>query len=334
MNCSTRNSWVKGFTLVELLVVIAIIGILIALLLPAVQAAREAARRAQCTNNLKQLALACHNHHDVFKKFPPAHADDGAHEFVWVWCTYLFPFVEQQALHDELGCSRRTAMEYFGEVVAGTAVDHKTTVVDGFICPSDATPNVGISTSDYFRYTYDGTNYEAAKTNYLAFIGFHHQDGRDSGGRVNQSHGLGAIVTQGRDISFSDIIDGTSNTFLFCEAGDSWRAAGILLMTTHPESHAVNQMRTVSWPMNDPSSNGRLRGASSMHPGGANFAMADGSIRFLSETIEYSRNGRPQTLSVSADAVSARQTTLNAAPGMGVYQHLGLRNDRQPLADF
>src|SRR5688500_1207913 len=84
-----------GFTLVELLVVIAIIGILIALLLPAVQAPREAARRSQCVNNLKQMGLACHNYHDVYNKLPPSRADDGP-----TWCTYILAFMEQQAMYE------------------------------------------------------------------------------------------------------------------------------------------------------------------------------------------------------------------------------------------
>jgi len=94
---------IRAFTLVELLVVIAIIGILIALLLPAVQAAREAARRMQCTNNLKQLALACHNHHDVHKRLPPigfrSSPNQGAN-FRRSWRVYILPFIEQQSITD------------------------------------------------------------------------------------------------------------------------------------------------------------------------------------------------------------------------------------------
>src|SRR5688500_12419399 len=87
----------KGFTLVELLVVIAIIGILIALLLPAVQAAREAARRYQCTNNLKQIGLAMHNYHDINGKFPPSRIARG--DYI-TWAVLILPYMEQQAMYE------------------------------------------------------------------------------------------------------------------------------------------------------------------------------------------------------------------------------------------
>jgi len=91
----------RGFTLVELLVVIAIIGILIGLLLPAVQAAREAARRVQCTNNLKQLALAIHNYHDVYQRFPALGVRTNSREYQYYsWAMMILPFMEQKPLYE------------------------------------------------------------------------------------------------------------------------------------------------------------------------------------------------------------------------------------------
>ena len=95
-----RSHHRRAFTLVELLVVIAIIGILVALLLPAIQAAREAARRTQCSNNIKQIGIALQNFHDTYKKFPPAAGDDDTNE--WGWGTYLLSFMEQGVLYDQL----------------------------------------------------------------------------------------------------------------------------------------------------------------------------------------------------------------------------------------
>jgi len=122
-----------GFTLVELLVVIAIIGILIALLLPAVQAAREAARRTQCNNNLKQLGIALHNYHDSHGTFPPAHLETGTtgptfrHHFGWL--AYLLPYIEQENVYRLIDFRLKySAPENRQDASVG---------IKTFICPSD-----------------------------------------------------------------------------------------------------------------------------------------------------------------------------------------------------
>ena len=334
-----RRQWSGGFTLVELLVVIAIIGILVALLLPAIQSAREAARRSQCTNNLKQLALAVHNHHDVFNRFPYQPTDvrnpsnpDGNSMIGWNWPSHLFPFVEQQALYDGLGVATQTPTDYRTALEAGTVEDHTRVVLDTFICPSCTVPNVGVDNGAYWGYNIGGVRRPTAKNNYVAIVGFHHQDGRHHGIPC-QSYGLGTLVPEGRDLGFKDVTDGSSNTFLFGEGGGTTRAVGMFLWGT-ATSHSVKYARTISWALNSAGTTGQLRGASSMHPGGANFAFVDGSVRFVTDTIEFALNGRPQTLSGSGNASGSRELTLNAASGMGIYQLLGIRNDGQALRSF
>lgn len=328
----------RGFTLVELLVVIAIIGVLVALLLPAIQAAREAARRSQCSNNLKQLAIGIHNFHDTHNRFPhqPAHVA-GSLDAGWQWGAKLFPYIELHAAYDDLGVARRTAAEYMDAVLAGEAVDHKTTIFNPFVCPSCDMPMTNRdrgSPDAWYYYGYDGVEYSAAKSNYLAVVGLTHYGGggRMQDGRSYQIHALGSLIPEGRSLSFTDIVDGTSSTFLLCEGGGHRAAIGHVLFAG-ATGHGVNNNRTVSWPINDTSHTGRLRGASSMHPGGANFALVDGSIRFISEDIQFNRAGRPQTSSDSNPAGIA-QGNLNAARHMGVYQLLGMRNDRQPIGSY
>jgi len=226
-----------AFTLVELLVVIAIIGILIALLLPAVQAAREAARRAQCSNNMKQIGLGLHNYHDVNRTFPFAFMVDGDSLNVQVWGTRILPYIEQNALYEKYhntvpSFNEATGLGYpASEVADNLAVI--ATEIDAFICPS--TPESGR--------TYNGAlpsgslgsgvppsdlTWTAAPSDYCASLGVDPAGAfaatayasstlaRPAGAMVSAGENLDIGLPMG-DCSIASIRDGTSNTIVVGE---------------------------------------------------------------------------------------------------------------------
>ncbi len=191
-----------GFTLVELLVVIAIIGILIALLLPAVQAAREAARRSQCSNNLKQIGLALQNYHDTYKTFPPEAVFGKASTAVpkpayhHTWCTAILPFMEQQPLYDSVDFTQRA----WGQAIVST-------VVPAFLCPSD--DGYGTNPSE---------THNLAVTHYVASEGYHWWPGAAVPGfSFAPSADYQGVFAGGQATKMAKITDGTSNTILVAE---------------------------------------------------------------------------------------------------------------------
>lgn len=277
----------RGFTLVELLVVIAIIGILVALLLPAVQAAREAARRSQCNNNLKQIGLALHNYHDTYKCFPPGYLYRGAlGDPNWGWMVFILPFMEQQPLYDQLDPGLIPLKTRTTAAVAGAGIDRTLlqTKIESYLCPSDAPPssflmediNFGsISTPDF------------ALANYVGCAGW-----GDQPARANKLNGM---FFGNSFLGFNHVLDGTSNTIFVAEReykynrGATWIGSGnndagtsstAALRTLYRGTFRINY----NYPALDSANVGK--GWSSNHPGGLNVLLVDASVHFLSETTD------------------------------------------------
>ena len=286
---SRKARFAAAFTLVELLVVIAILGILIALLLPAVQAARESARRGQCSNHLKQIALALANYEGSFKVYPPGRLGcDGSgpctqdHQRVGTsGLVMLLPYVEQQTLYDQFDFSDGPWAAATTTWIAKNAKAIGQTVAT-FVCPSD--------TSKPFTDSPPSASAPAATGNYSFVTGTYGPSAGISDNVKWKNNGLFYYQSAHRT---ADITDGLTGTMFVGEViethtGDSsniWSMAG---------RHTSCQ-RSTDNPLNTPPGEGvvvtlyglAVNGAfASRHPGGAQFAFGDGHVSFLSETID------------------------------------------------
>src|SRR5688500_16646333 len=241
---------IKGFTLVELLVVIAIIGILIALLLPAVQAAREAARRSQCLNNLKQLGLAMHNHHDSKKALPPT----GSGCCNGTWQHLVLDFMEQEnlgSLYQNWG-GASTTLRYGAEPNRSNLARKR---IPTLTCPSD-TPNAPIQDMTNHNYNVNLGNtarHQQATLNGVRFGGApFNQIGKFIYVSTDPSHTTttpgGFVVRPQKGNPFNDIIDGLSNTLMMAEViqgtgadlrGFSWWGPGAGFNTHRPPNSPI-----------------------------------------------------------------------------------------------
>jgi prepilin-type N-terminal cleavage/methylation domain-containing protein len=279
-----------GFTLVELLVVIAIIGVLVALLLPAVQAAREAARRSSCSNNLKQLGIALHNYHDTHLKFPYGYMESGGFHLRDSWAQNLLPFMEQQPLYDQY---MATNVQWIMDV-PGTIKDIQ---IKTFDCPSDGASssalgnNGGLRANGYgMQGSYVGCTGDTLMLGTTRLRGLFYRDSANNF----------ATMTDGSSntLAFSEtIIRGPTSSGGWGDAGSYWGGArwgGYGFTTLEApnttladqvyacKSTTFNRAPCVSISSSDTARNF----ARSYHPGGVQAALGDGSVRFIPQTID------------------------------------------------
>jgi prepilin-type N-terminal cleavage/methylation domain-containing protein/prepilin-type processing-associated H-X9-DG protein len=306
-NRSASAGSLHGFTLVELLVVITIIGILIALLLPAVQAAREAARRMQCSNNLKQLGLALHGYHDTWGQFPLG----AAHWSMADWTNYtndahgsllvaLLPYIEQQGIYDH--CDLKTNTAYNSKI--GTKYVYEMWI-ETFVCPSDAPRQYWGGNKYYWSAACSTQNQNRATSNYgvsmgsqAFWAGTYQNDAFGTGSAyhgdsLNRGEISGVFGHLAFGAAINEITDGTSNTIAMGEirpacswhSRDGWMHPNSLWnATTAP----INITECCTAGTADETQNWSCEQAfRSAHSGGCNFVFCDGSTHFINDTINY-----------------------------------------------
>lgn len=281
----------NAFTLVELLVVIAIIGVLVGLLLPAVQSAREAARRMQCSNNLKQLGLAMHNYHDTYGSFP-------AGGWGWGWGTWVvatLPYIEQGNLYELYNQGNKYDIPNtngrYSSVTNRQVTEQR---LSAHSCPSDLPGEYTRMSLHNYGANFGNTDYaQAALLN-----GVKH--GGAPFGVINN----GDII---RFKKFRDVLDGTSNTFLFGEIlqgnaakdlrGMTWWGINCNFTTYLPPNTSLpDRLHTVAYFEDQPllnlpcalstTTDPTMFAARSRHTGGVQIGLCDGSVRFITESID------------------------------------------------
>ncbi|TWT76336.1 Type II secretion system protein G precursor [Planctomycetes bacterium CA13] len=286
MNMPRRSA----FTLVELLVVIAIIGVLVSLLLPAVQAAREAARRTSCTNNMKQIGLGLQMYHDVFKKLPAGWrgcdpSTGKAHWFGvpgWAWSSSILPYLEESAVYD--------GMIHFECPITDPVNQHALTASIGtYRCPSDvgeATFSMaggGPSVSSDVSFPI-----QTATSNYIGMFGtleFHHVCDPSSP-NCNGCQGDGTFSLN-RPCRFADLLDGLSNTMIVGERHSVLAYSTWVGVVTGGQHGVARVAGVATYPPNSTDTPAHyFHNFSSLHPAGTNFLLADGSVHMITETID------------------------------------------------
>ncbi|MEW4565023.1 DUF1559 domain-containing protein [Bremerella sp. JC770] len=330
----------RGFTLVELLVVIAIIGVLVGLLLPAVQQAREAARRMSCQNNLKQIGLGLHNYHDTYQSLPPLLITQegefgdkslfggswpGAGLGHWSWSVAIFPFLEQDNAYNRLSPGTVKLSDALDDAELLGIMQSK---YSAFLCPSDFSPDLN------YRRPIDGRTSGAqavAVSNYVASNSSTYESwfrGSPSGDFGQAADGL-LVGSEGT--KFRDVTDGLSNSVAVlervyysspisgltteCGAGNLFGAlvqnSNLMNFLMPPGEVGYGADNGInSWVSSNCST-----GTSSNHPDGVECLLADGSVRFISENIHQA-------------------SIADAPPAGGTWQKLISINDGQVIGEY
>jgi len=290
----------RGFTLIELLVVIAIIAVLIALLLPAVQQAREAARRTQCKNHLKQLGVALHNYHDTCRMLPSGYVStvpgtsansswcrSGGLQYA-PWTVMILPYIDQAPLYNKFNFN--VVFQDASNQMAAPNTQHLVRLAT-FQCPSDTLSYQSPHLNNYFGVQGGGAAPSC---------------GNSGCSPANErAHYVNGAMYGGSSVTFASIADGTSNVFLVGETrygGAAWGASAKQDSCSYPRNLAGTQdaINLHSGPgVHD------TRGFSSFHVGGCHFLLADGSVHFLSQNMD-----------------------------LNLYRQLGQRSDGLPTGGF
>lgn len=306
----------RAFTLIELLVVIAIIAILIALLLPAVQQAREAARRTECKNKMKQIGLALHNYHDTYNVFPMSYSIDGVFSVTGrgrSWMIGILPYIELAnlyATHDQNAPIAPAATSPIPTPYTPNTVVAMT-VVPAFLCPSDPSSSTGKLTgrSNLTGDAFGVNNYKAVAGNNWAWSSangnfiYTHPTGRNSGSNngldagngwmCRNNRGTGPFITKMRDIT-----DGTSNTLFVGEALPGRCSHSTWYFFNHTTATCAIPLNYYQKNLTIPASDWPTNYSfASQHVGGGQFLMGDGAVKFVSENIDLTLYRNAATIS-------------------------------------